>query len=118
MKQSSSDWSELSLRGILESIEKIQEFTASLSSADAFYADVRTFDAVLMNFVVIGELASRLDEAFRTKYPTVPWPKVKGFRNIIAHNYFGVDAEEVWQIVQTSLPTLKTDIEAILQDLT
>lgn len=118
MKQSSSDRSELNLRGIFESIEKIQEFTASVSSADAFHADVRTFDAVLMNFVVIGELATRLDEPFRLKYPMVPWNKVNGFRNIIAHNYFGVDAEEVWQIVQTSLPKLKADIETILQEIT
>ncbi|MBC7891912.1 MAG: DUF86 domain-containing protein, partial [Sphingobacteriaceae bacterium] len=85
-------------------IEKIQEFTATLSSADDFYADVRTFDAVLMNFVVIGELATRLEEAFRLQHPAVPWSKVRGFRNIIAHNYFGVDGEEVWQIVQNNLP--------------
>ncbi|MCY7352680.1 MAG: DUF86 domain-containing protein [Cytophagaceae bacterium] len=98
MKQSSFDQSELNLRGILESIKKIQEFTAALSSSDEFYADVRTFDAVLMNFVVIGELANRLDEAVRLQHVSI-WNKVRDFRNIIAHNYFGVDAEEVWQIV-------------------
>lgn len=67
-----------------------------------------------MNFVVIGETVAKLDEELKNRYPGMPWKKVKGFRNIIAHNYFGVDAEEVWQIVHNNLPSLKNDIQNIV----
>ena len=85
----------------------------NVPSADEFYADLKTFDAVLMNFVVIGESIAKLSQEVREQYPHVPWAKVRGFRNIVAHNYFGVDAEEVWQIVQTHIAVLLRDIEAI-----
>ena len=53
-----------------------------------------------MNFIVIGEMTSKLSETFiQDTSELIDWYKIKGFRNILAHNYFGVDAEEVWQIV-------------------
>lgn len=67
-----------------------------------------------MNFVVIGEMVNKLSERFRKDYSSINWSKVKDFRNIIAHNYFGIDAEEVWQIIKNDLPKLKDDINRIL----
>ncbi len=94
------------LAALIESAEKIKTFVTGIGSADEFYEDEKTFDAVLMNFVIIGETAGKLSAAVKGKYPEIPWTKIKSFRNLVAHNNFGVDAEEVWQIVHRDLPDL------------
>jgi len=99
---------------ILESIERIHEYTSSYQSVDQFNADYRNFDATMMNFVIIGEMVGKLSEDFKNDNPQIEWQKIKGFRNIDAHNYFGIDAEEIWQIIHDKLPGLKTDIEQII----
>ena len=102
------------LLAILEACVKIQNFVKNIDDADAFYADEKTFDAVLMNFVVIGESVLRLTDNTKQSNSKIPWTKYKGFRNIVVHNYFGVNAEEDWQIVGTSIPVLKVEIESLL----
>ena len=67
----------------------------------------------MMQFVVIGEVVLRLDEDYKTAHSNIPWQKIKDFRNIIAHDYFGIDAEEVWQIIKADLPKLKQQISQI-----
>ncbi len=70
----------------------------------------------MMNFIVIGEMVDKLSDGFLNNCNTsFDWQKVKTFRNIIAHNYFGIDAEEVWQIIQTSLNDLKSELEILLE---
>ncbi len=97
-----------SVVSILDSIEKILEYTSKFNNPDEFYEDTKSFDAAMMNFIVIGEMADKLsDEIKKETEDRVDWRKVAGFRNIIAHNYFGIDAEEVWQIIQNSLIGLK-----------
>jgi len=81
---------------ILEAIARIDEYTSTHISADEFNSVYRDFDATLMNFVVIGEMVGKLSKDFRENHPDVEWQKIKGFRNIVAHDYFGIDAEEVW----------------------
>lgn len=104
------------LLNMLDSIKKIQTYSSKFSNADDFYDDTISFDATMMNFIVIGEMVDKLSELYlEGNAQAVDWHKVKGFRNIIAHNYFGVDAEEVWQIIHTGLPKLKTDIELLLK---
>ncbi len=104
------------LLAILDSCDKIFRFTADLFDADAFFADQESFDAVLMNFILIGEAVSKLSDNLKASNSHVPWPKIKGFRNLAAHDYFGVDAEETWQIIQNHLPELAKDIEQILEN--
>jgi uncharacterized protein with HEPN domain len=65
----------------------------------------------MMNFVVIGEMVDKLSIDFKNKHPEIEWHKIKGFRNIVAHDYFGVDAEEIWQIIKNDIPKLKKDIQ-------
>lgn len=99
---------------MLESINKIQTYSGKFENADHFYEDGISFDASMMNFVVIGEMVEKLSEPFLSETQNeINWLKVKSFRNIIAHNYFGIDAEEVWQIIQTSLPSLEEELERI-----
>lgn len=103
------------LSAILESCDKIQRFTTNLNNADEFYEDEKSFDAVLINFVIIGESVARLSEEFKENESQIPWLKIKGFRNIVVHDYFGVDAEEVWQIIENKIPDLKTHILKLIK---
>ena len=102
------------LESILEAIDRIIEYTSGINTADDFDKDYRNFDATMMNFVVIGEMIDKISDEFKTNHPEIEWIKIKGFRNIVAHDYFGIDAEEVWQIIKTKIPTLKSDIKLLL----
>ena len=68
-----------------------------------------------MNFIIIGEAVARLPEELKAREAHIPWPKIKGLRNIVAHDYFGVDAEEVWQIIKDYLPELQKEIQLLLK---
>lgn len=104
------------LLNILESISKIKQYVDPYIDADSFYSDSKSFDAVLMNFVVIGEMAEKVSDEFKHSTETkIDWFRIRGFRNIIAHNYFGIDAEEVWQIINDSLVQLENDIRSIIE---
>ena len=105
------------LLAILDSCAKIEKFVAEVWDADAFFADEKTFDAVLMNFVIIGEAVGRLSHELKDTETQIPWLKIKDFRNLVAHDYFGVDAEEVWQIIRDYLPALELEIQLLLDKL-
>ncbi len=98
----------------MDSISKIIQFTSNQRDPDAFFTDVKSFDAVMMNFIIIGEMVDRISEEFKKDNPQIEWIRIKGFRNLVAHDYFGIDAEEVWQIIFNDLPILKTEIEKII----
>ena len=68
----------------------------------------------MMNFVVIGEMVEKISNEFKEKHDKIEWIKINGFRNIVAHDYFGIDAEEVWKIIKNKIPKLKVDIQALL----
>jgi len=102
------------LEAIVEAIDRIIEYTSDFKSADDFNNDHLIFDATMMNFVVIGEMVDKLSKTFKKHNSQVEWIKIKGFRNIVAHDYFGIDAEEVWQIIRNRIPALKTDISKLL----
>lgn len=82
------------LAHILECIQKIERFTAG--GRERFLADELVQDAVLRNFEVIGEAAKRLDDAYRAAHPEIPWRSLAGLRNVLIHQYEGVDLERVW----------------------
>jgi uncharacterized protein with HEPN domain len=102
------------LESVIESIDRIIEYTSGIESADDFNNDYRNFDATMMNFVVIGEMVDKISDDFKMEHPDIEWIKIKGFRNIVAHDYFGIDAEEVWQIIKNKIPSLKSDILQLL----
>ena len=99
---------------MIESIEKIFQYTYDLNNANEFENDNESFDATLMNFIAIGESISKLSDDFKNKYSYIEWRKIYAFRNMIAHDYFGLLSEEVWQIVEKHLPKLKIELEKLL----
>lgn len=103
------------LHALIEAIQKIELYSKDFDDADRFYHDQKSFDASMMQFVVIGEIISRLDEKFKTSHSEIPWQKIKDFRNIIAHDYFGIDADEIWDIINNKLLPLKNDINGLLE---
>jgi len=102
------------LEAIIEAIDRIIEYTSDFKNADEFNNDHLNFDATMMNFVVIGEMVEKLSEPFKRQHSRIEWVKIKGFRNIVAHDYFGIDAEEVWQIIKNKIPELKIEIDQLL----
>ena len=100
--------------GISEAIRKIKICISPFMSADEFFENSIYFDAAMMNFIVIGEMVERLTDQFKEKHGHIDWYKIKGFRNLIAHDYFGIDAEEVWQIANIHLLKLEEDIDRIV----
>lgn len=79
---------------ILEAIEKIQRFTMGLDQ-EGFSKDEKTFDAVIRNLEVIGEAIKKFPEEVRTRYPSLEWRKIAGIRDILVHEYFGIDVDIV-----------------------
>jgi len=101
---------------MIDSIKRIKQYSGKFTKADDFFADSMSFDASMMNFIVIGEMVDKLsDTIINATSDKIDWLKVKVFRNIIAHNYFGIDAEEVWQIINGSLTELQKNLESLIK---
>jgi uncharacterized protein with HEPN domain len=97
---------------ILDSAHKILCYTKDLSFEN-FINDSKTVDAVIRNFEIIGEAANRLPEEFKDKYPSIDWYRIRGFRNRIVHDYFGIDYAIVWQIRDSFLANMISDLQKI-----
>ncbi len=102
---------------IWDAIERIERYTQALTQ-DGFVDDDKTSDAVVRNLEIIGEAANRLPEEFVTKYSEIEWPKIVGLRHRIVHDYFGVDLNIIWEILQKDLPALKKSLHVIRKDFT
>jgi len=103
------------LEDIVEAIGKIRSYTASLS-LQTFSSDVKTFDAVIRNLEIIGEAIKGVPEDVRSRYTDVEWKKIAGLRDILIHEYFGVDVEIIWDIIQNKLPVLERQIKRMLEE--
>ena len=99
---------------ILDSIGLIEKYVEGLSFEE-FAGDQKTIDAVIRNLEIIGEASSKLPRDFREKYPDVPWRSIIGLRNILIHNYMGVDVEAVWGNIKKDIPLLKEHIRSIVE---
>lgn len=105
------------LLSIVESIEKVENYSKDFKDAEDFYHDSKSFDASKMQFVIIGEMIDKLSQEFKLNNSNIPWIKIKDFRNIIAHDYFGIDSDEIWDIIQNKIMPLKFDIMDLLKEL-
>ena len=106
----------LLLEDILDSCRKILEYTEGITFEE-FESDSKTIDAVIRNFEIIGEAAKLLPDDIKEKYTEVEWHRIRGFRNRIIHDYFGVDLQIIWKITHEQIPGLISGITHILNDL-
>ena len=105
----------LLLEDMFQSAQKIKRYTKDLDF-HRFLLDDKTMDAVVRNFEIIGEAANRIDQDFRDKNPEIEWNRIRGFRNRIIHEYFGVDYEIVWEIIETYLDELIDWLDTIVDN--
>ncbi len=101
------------LLSMSEAIEKIIRYSNSYNTAEEFYQNDRDFDATIMNFIVLGEVIDKLSDNFKEKNTQINWSKIYGLRNILAHNYFGINVDTIWQIIKHFIPNLKTEIDSL-----
>ena len=104
----------LYLQDIWESTLAIEEYIQNLAE-DEFYSNHQVQDAIIRRLEIIGEAVKNVDDDFRNKYPQIPWKKVAGMRDIIAHEYFGVKLERVWDVVRKDLPHIKQQMLLIME---
>ncbi len=95
----------LLVHDMLESAKKILEYVKGLSF-DEFIEDDKTIDAVVRNFEIIGEASSRVSLEMQNAHTEIPWLRLKGYRNRLIHEYFGVDLQIVWDIISDDLEEL------------
>jgi uncharacterized protein with HEPN domain len=101
---------------IINAINSIQEYTQGMTE-ESFRLDNKTKDAVLRNISIIGEAAKQMPVELKTNNPQVEWQKIIRSRNIVIHEYGGVDFEIVWKIITLHLPDLKDSLARILTNL-
>jgi uncharacterized protein with HEPN domain len=104
----------LLLEDIQESAEKILEYTRDLTFEE-FSIDNKTIDAVIRNFEIIGEASNLLPDEIKDKYPEIDWHRIRGFRNRVVHDYFGVDIQIVWKITFDQIPGLISELVKIIR---
>ncbi len=103
---------------MLEAARQSCSYVEGLNKED-FFLDKRTQQAVILNLLILGEAATKAlkdNSPFLDKHPGVPWRSMKGMRNRVAHGYFSIDLEVVWETIQTALPELLEKLPAIRAD--
>ena len=104
------------LSDMLDSIGAIEEFVAGLDFS-AFTTDRKTYSATLRELEIIGEAAGKVSDDCKTRNPAIDWRTLKDFRNVLAHEYFGVNSEIVWDVVVNKLPVLKKLLEGFVREV-
>lgn len=102
------------LKHILESIGEIERNIKNMSE-DKFFDSVTIQDAVVRRIEIIGEAVKNLPPSFKNKYPEIVWKKITGMRDVLIHEYFGVNIGLVWKVVNNDIPKLKKQIMKLLK---
>lgn len=102
------------LRHILECLDAIQEYTKE--GQGVFLTDRKTQKATLRELQELAESTQRLSPDLKERYPEVPWRDIGGFRNVVVHDYLGLNLFRIWSIIERDLPPLRTVIQSILRE--
>ena len=103
------------IRDLIEACEDILSFTKGMSYSD-FVADKKTVNAVIRSLEVIGEATKKLPVSLRDNYADVPWKQMAGMRDKLIHEYFGIDIQMVWQVIEKHIPDVLASIKEITID--
>ena len=95
---------------MLECIQRINEYVVS---KEQFYNTHIVQDAVVRNLQVMSESSQRLADEIKRNYPAIPWKQISGFRNILVHDYLGVDLDVIWSVIEQELPGLEKALNEI-----
>ena len=102
------------LDDILEATRRISTYVSGITF-DQFAADQRTVDAVLHNFAVIGEAARHVPPEVESKYPIIPWARMRGMHNVVVHEYSGIDLVIIWETATGDLPPIVPLLQGVLE---
>ena len=102
------------LQDMLEAISRMSNYCKQLPYEE-FLEDPRTQDAVVRNLEIIGEAVKNLNESLKEKHSDIPWKSIAGIRDRLIHDYFGVNLDIVWGVVQEDIPNLKLKVKSILE---
>ena len=105
------------LEHILECISKVEYIADMLHSYDNFEKQWIEQDAIIRNLEVIGEASVHISDSLKEQYPDIPWVEMRGMRNFVTHQYFGVELNEIWDTIINDIPILKTQIQNIIDYL-
>jgi uncharacterized protein with HEPN domain len=100
------------LDDIRNAIAEVKEFTSGMNYED-FAADKKTVNAVIRSLEVLGEATTHIPASFRKKHPDIPWTKMAGMRDVLIHDYMGVDLRTVWNVISARLPELVSLFEKV-----
>lgn len=100
------------MKDIRECSVRVLEYVGTVTRED-FFEDRKTLDAVMRNLAIIGEAAKKIPADVRRKYPDISWKKMAGLRDIVVHDYFGIDEDIIWDVVLIRIPELKRQMDAI-----
>ena len=103
------------LKHILDAIDRIESYVSV--GRETFLSTSHWQDAVIRQLEIVGEATKRLSHSLRSRYSEVPWRRIAGLRDVLIHDYMGVDLEAVWEISQGNLPRLKEHVQLILGEL-
>lgn len=98
---------------IRDCLERIKQYTAD--GREAFFADIKTQDAVLRNLQIMSESIQKLPIEWKEEHQEILWNKISGFRNRLTHEYLSIDLNIVWEVVENYLPPLENTIEVMMQ---
>jgi uncharacterized protein with HEPN domain len=106
----------LYLADIIESIEAIESFIVGMDLA-TFAGDRKTFAATVRELEIIGEAVRNISDDIKTRHSDVLWQEIRAFRNMITHEYFGIDVKIVWDVIQNELGNLKQQVKRIFSEI-
>jgi uncharacterized protein with HEPN domain len=104
------------IEDILDSITKIEQYTKSVNEQE-FLTNTQLQDAVLRRLEIMGEAVKNIPQSFRDKYPHIPWKKIAGLRDVLIHEYFGVNMRRAWKVAKQDIFVLSDEIQKVQKDL-
>ncbi|PIR61895.1 MAG: hypothetical protein COY81_01810 [Candidatus Pacebacteria bacterium CG_4_10_14_0_8_um_filter_43_12] len=103
------------LEDIVKSVELIEEYVKNIENKDEFLNNPQLQDSVVRRLEIIGEATKRLEEKFKQMFPTIPWKRMAGMRDILIHDYDEIDLDLVWKVIKRDLPELKVSLSELFK---